>query len=67
MSELPEALIDREGEDFRGKIFLGANRKLHILESKVHKSFDFPITTQNSKYHKINEVKNYSRMTKFMH
>jgi hypothetical protein len=67
MSELPEALIDREGEDFRGKFFLGANRKLHILESKVHKSFDFPITTQNSKYHKINEVKNYSRMTKFMH
>jgi hypothetical protein len=27
MSELPEALMEREGKDFRGNFFLGANKK----------------------------------------
>jgi hypothetical protein len=30
MSELPEALMDREGEDFRGNIFLGAKSYIYL-------------------------------------
>ena len=66
-SETLEILEECEGENNKGRIFMNANKKTIILNTKLHLGFGFPCKPGNSKLQRLNDVRNGDKMkTKMM-
>ena len=56
--ETLEILEECEGDNNKGRIFMDANKKTVILNTKLHLGFGFPCKPGTSKLQRLNDVRN---------
>jgi hypothetical protein len=62
--EVIEILEECEGDNDKGRIFMSANKRTIILNTKIHLGFGFPCEPGTSRYQRLNDVRNNEKMTK---
>ena len=60
--ETLEILEECEGDNNKGRIFMDANKRTVILNTKLHLGFGFPCKPGTSKLHRLNDVRNGDKM-----
>ena len=50
------------GDNEKGRIFMSANKKTIILNTKIHLGYGFPCEPGTSKYQRLNDVRNNEKM-----
>ena len=65
-NEILEILEESEGDNEKGRIFMDANKKTIILNTKVHLGYGFPCEPGTSRNQRLNEVRNNEKMTQKM-
>ena len=60
--EIIEILEESEGDNDKGRIFMSANKKTIILNTKIHLGYGFPCEPGTSKYQRLNDVRNNEKM-----
>ena len=53
----------REGDKEKGRIFMDANKKTIIFNTKIHLGYGFPCEPETSRNQRLNDVKNNEKMT----
>ena len=61
--EVIEILEESEGDNDKGRIFMSANKKTIILNTKIHLGYGFPCAPGTSRYQRLNDVRNNEKMT----
>ena len=57
---------ESEGDNNKGRIFMSANKKTIILNTKIHLGYGFPCEPGTSRYQRLNDVRNNEKMTQKM-
>ena len=57
---------ESEGDNDKGRIFISANKKTIILNTKIHLGYGFPCEPGTSRYQRLNDVRNNEKMTQKM-
>ena len=60
--ETREILEECEGDNNKGRIFMDANKRTIILNTKLHLGFGFPCEPGTSKFQRLNDVRNGDKM-----
>ena len=60
--ETLEILEECEGDNDKGRIFMDANKRTIILNTKLHLGFGFPCKPGTSKFQRLNDVRNNEKM-----
>ena len=60
--ETLEILEECEGENNKGRIFMNANKRTILLNTKLHLGFGFPCKPRTSKFQRLNDVRNNEKM-----
>ena len=60
--EILEILEESEGNNDKGRIFMSANQKTIILNTKIHLGYGFPCEPGTSKNQRLNDVRNNEKM-----
>ena len=58
--------ITSEGDKDKGRIFMDANKKTIILNTKIHLGYGFPCEPGTSRNQRLNDVRNNAKMTQKM-
>ena len=61
--EIIKILEESEGDNAKGRIFMDANKKTIILNTKIHLGYGFPCETGTSRYQRLTDVRNNEKMT----
>ena len=61
-SELIEILEESEGDNDKGRIFMAANKKTIIPNTKIHVGYGFPCEPGTSRNQRLNDVRNNEKM-----
>ena len=65
--EIIEILEESEGDNDKGRIFMSANKKTIILNTKkILLGYGFPCEPGTSRYQRLNDVRNNEKMTQKM-
>ena len=65
-NEIIEILEEGDGDNDNGRIFMSANKKTIILNTKIHLRFGFSCEPGTSRYQRLNGVINNEKMTQKM-
>ena len=65
-NEIIEILEECEGDNDKGRIFMSANKKTIILNTKIHLGFGFPCEPGISRHQRLNDVRNNEKITQKM-
>jgi hypothetical protein len=65
-SEIIEILEESEGDNDKGRIFMAANKKTIILNTKIRIGYGFPCEPGTSRNQRLNDVINNEKMTQKM-
>ena len=57
-SEIIEILEESEGDNDKGRIFMAANKKTIILNTRFHLGYGFPCEPGTSRNQRLNDVRN---------
>ena len=60
--ETLEILEECEGDNEKGRIFMDANKRTIILNTKLHLGFGFPCEPGTSRFQRLNDVRNNEKM-----
>ena len=64
--EIIEILEKSEGDNDEGRIFMDANKKTIILNTKIHLGYGFLCEPGTSRNQRLNDVRNNAKMTQKM-
>ena len=60
--EIIEILEESEGDNDKGRIFMDANKKTIILNTKIHLGYGFPCKPGTSRNQRLNDVRNNTKL-----
>ena len=61
--EIIEILEESEGDNDKGRIFMDANKKTIMLNTKIHLGYGFPCNPGTPRNQRLNDVRNNAKMT----